>query len=114
MYKIKPFMIIPVDLLPGEIWAPPFDPEYKLKPHYMISNYGRICSCSRQPCRLLNQIEWICKYFEMNRYTGKSISVMFREISDTLGVIRDKRIESAIRHIKNRTAHTNISDKYKF
>lgn len=45
--KYKPFIILNIDLLPGELWAPIFDPEYKLKPYYFISTYGRIYSSSR-------------------------------------------------------------------
>lgn len=45
--KYKPFIILNIELLPGEIWAPVFDPEYQLKPYYFISTYGRIYSSSR-------------------------------------------------------------------
>ena len=44
---IKPFVILNIELLPGELWLPVFDPEYIVKPYYYISNYGRVYSSSR-------------------------------------------------------------------
>lgn len=41
---IKPFVILNIEILPGELWLPVFDPEYIVKPYYYISNYGRVYS----------------------------------------------------------------------
>lgn len=45
----KPFVLLNnIEILPNEIWTYIWDPEYDIKPYYLISNYGRVYSTSRE------------------------------------------------------------------
>lgn len=58
MYNtFKPIIILNnIDILPGEVWKPIWDPEYDIKPYYLVSNYGRIYSTSRENGKLRDLI----------------------------------------------------------
>jgi hypothetical protein len=55
--KIKPFIIMNnVQYIENEKWLPVFDPEYSIKPYYIISDYGRIFSTSRGSGKLMSPV----------------------------------------------------------